>query len=124
MYNIHKRDNRMKENDIVLTDFNEKEILEEIEEIKKMVLQLKIEMQNYYHVVIEEVSLICEDAKHNIYLSQNDFERMLDILLNYAMHVDIKKEFDILIDVYFSVYPDSVESYIGYYNETLEEFKI
>ena len=25
----------MKENDIVLTDFNEKEILEEIEEIKK-----------------------------------------------------------------------------------------
>ena len=114
----------MKENDIVLTYFNEKEILEEIEEIKKMVLQLKIEMQNYYHVVIEEVSLICEDAKHNIYLSQNDFESMLDILLNYAMHVDIKKEFDILIDVYFSVYPDSVESYIGYYNETLEEFKI
>ena len=52
----------MKENDIVLTDFNEKEILEELEEIKKMVLQLKIEMQNYYHVVIEEVSLICEDA--------------------------------------------------------------
>ena len=32
----------MKENDIVLTDFNEKEILEEIEEIKKMVLQLII----------------------------------------------------------------------------------
>ena len=49
---------------------------------------------------------------------------MLDILLNYAMHVDIKKEFDILINVYFSVYPDSIESYIGYYNETLEEFKI
>ena len=114
----------MKENDTVLTDFNEKDILEEIEEIKKMILQMKIEMQNYYYIVIEEVSLICEDAKHNIYLSQNDFERMLDVLLNYATYVDIKKEFDILINTYFSVYPDSVESYIGYYNETLEEFKI
>ncbi len=111
----------MKENDMVLTDFNEKEILEEIEEIKKMVLQLKIEMQNYYHVVIEEVSLICEDAKHNIFLSQNDFERMLDVLLNYAMHVDIKKEFDILINTYLSIYPDSVEDYMKYYNEILEE---
>ena len=114
----------MNANDIVLMDFNEKEILEEIEEIKKMALQLKIQMQNYYHVVIEEVSLICEDAKHNIYLSQNDFERMLDILLNYAMHVDIKKEFDVLINAYLSIYPDSVEIYLKYYNETLEEFTI
>ena len=114
----------MKENDIVLTDFNENEMLEEIEEIIKMMLQLKIQMQNYYHVVIEEVSLICEDAKHNLYLSQNDFERMLDLLLNYAMHVDIKKEFDILINTYLSIYPDSVEDYVKYYNETLEEFKI
>ena len=111
----------MKENDILLTDFNEKEILEEMEEIKKMILQLKIQMQNYYHVVIEEVSLICEDAKHNIYLSQNDFERMLDILLDYAMHVDVKKEFNILINTYLSIYPDSVEDYIKYYNEILEE---
>ena len=111
----------MKENDILLTDFNEKEILEEMEEIKKMILQLKIQMQNYYHVVIEEVSLICEDAKHNIYLSQNDFERMLDILLDYAMHVDVEKEFNILINTYLSIYPDSVEDYIKYYNEILEE---
>ena len=111
----------MKENDTVLTDFNEKDILEEIEEIKKMILQMKIQMQNYYYIVIEEVSLICEDAKHNIYLSQNDFERMLDVLLNYAMHVDIKKEFDILINTYLSIYPDSVNNYIKYYNETLEE---
>ena len=81
-------------------------------------------MQNYYHVVTEEVSLICEDAKHNIYLSQNDFERMLDLLLNYAMHVDIKKEFDILINTYLSIYPDSVEIYLKYYNEKLEDFKI
>ena len=111
----------MKENDTVLTDFNEKDILEEIEEIKKMILQMKIEMQNYYYIVIEEVSLICEDAKHNIYLSQNDFERMLDVLLNYAMLVDVKKEFDILINTYLSIYPDSVNNYIKYYNETLEE---
>lgn len=114
----------MKENDTVLTDFNEKDILEEIEKIKKMILQMKIEMQNYYYIVIEEVSLICEDAKHNIYLSQNDFERMLDILLDYAMYVDIKNEFDNLINVYLLIYPDSVESYIGYYNEILEEFTI
>ena len=111
----------MKENDTVLTDFNEKDILEEIEEIKKMILQMKIEMQNYYYIVIEEVSLICEDAKHNIYLSQNDFERMLDVLLNYATYVDVKKEFDILINTYLSIYPDSVEDYIKYYNEILEE---
>lgn len=111
----------MKENDTVLTDFNEKDILEEIEEIKKMILQMKIEMQNYYYIVIEEVSLICEDAKHNIYLSQNDFERMLDVLLNYATYVDVKKEFDILINTYLSIYPDSVNNYIKYYNETLEE---
>ena len=111
----------MKENDTVLTDFNEKDILEEIEEIKKMILQMKIEMQNYYYIVIEEVSLICEDAKHNIYLSQNDFERMLDVLLNYATYVDIKKEFDILINTYLSIYPDSVEDYMKYYNEILEE---
>ena len=111
----------MKENDTVLTDFNEKDILEEIEEIKKMILQMKIQMQNYYQFVIEEVSLICEDAQHNIYLSQNDFERMLDVLLNYAMHVDIKKEFDILINTYLSIYPDSVEDYMKYYNEILEE---
>ena len=114
----------MKENDTVLTDFNEKDILEEIEEIKKMILQMKIEMQNYYYIVIEEVSLICEDAKHNIYLSQNDFERMLDVLLNYATYVDVKKEFDILINTYLSIYPDSVNNYIKYYNETLEEFTI
>lgn len=114
----------MKENDTVLTDFNEKEILEEITEIKKMILQMKIQMQNYYQFVIEEVSLICEDAKHNIYLSQNDFERMLDVLLNYATYVDVKKEFDILINTYLSIYPDSVNNYIKYYNETLEEFKI
>ena len=106
----------MKENDTVLTDFNEKDILEEIEEIKKMILQMKIEMQNYYYIVIEEVSLICEDAKHNIYLSQNDFERMLDVLLNYATYVDVKKEFDILINTYLSIYPDSVNNYIIYYN--------
>ena len=111
----------MKENDTVLTDFNEKDILEEIEEIKKMILQMKIEMQNYYYIVIEEVSLICEDAKHNIYLSQNDFERMLDVLLNYATYVDVKKEFDILINTYLLIYPDSVNNYIKYYNETLEE---
>jgi hypothetical protein len=111
----------MKENDTVLTDFNEKDILEEIEEIKKMILQMKIQMQNYYYIVIEEVSLICEDAKHNIYLSQNDFERMLDVLLNYATYVDVKKEFDILINTYLSIYPDSVNNYIKYYNETLEE---
>lgn len=111
----------MKENDTVLTDFNEKDILEEIEEIKKMILQMKIEMQNYYYIVIEEVSLICEDAKHNIYLSQNDFERMLDVLLNYATYVDVKKEFDILINTYLSIYPDIVNNYIKYYNETLEE---
>lgn len=111
----------MKENYTVFTDFNEKEILEEIAEIKKMILQMKIQMQNYYYIVIEEVSLICEDAKHNIYSSQNDFERMLDVLLNYAMHVDIKKEFDILINAYLSIYPDSVEDYIKYYNEILEE---
>lgn len=111
----------MKENDTVLTDFNEKEILEEIAEIKKMILQMKIQMQNYYYIVVEEVSLICEDAKHNIYLSQNDFERMLDVLLNYAMHVDVKKEFDILINKYLSIYPDSVEDYMKYYNEILEE---
>lgn len=111
----------MKENDTVLTDFNEKGILEEIEEIKKMILQMKIEMQNYYYIVIEEVSLICEDAKHNIYLSQNVFERMLDVLLNYATYVDVKKEFDILINTYLSIYPDSVNNYIKYYNETLEE---
>ena len=30
----------MKENDTVLTDFNEKDILEEIEEIKKMILHV------------------------------------------------------------------------------------
>ena len=59
----------MKENYTVFTDFNEKEILEEIAEIKKMILQMKIQMQNYYYIVIEEVSLICEDAKNNIYLS-------------------------------------------------------
>ena len=111
----------MKENDTVLTDFNEKDILEEIEEIKKMILQMKIEMQNYYYIVIEEVSLICEDAKHNMYLLQNDFERMLDVLLNYATYVDVKKEFDILINTYLSIYPDSVNNYIKYYNETLEE---
>ena len=111
----------MKEDDTVLTDFNEKDILEEIEEIKKMILQMKIEMQNYYYIVIEEVSLICEDAKHNIYLLQNDFERMLDVLLNYATYVDVKKEFDILINKYLSIYPDSVNNYIKYYNETLEE---
>ena len=111
----------MKENDTVLTDFNEKDILEEIEEIKKMILQMKIQMQNYYYIVIEEVSLICEDAKHNIYLSQNDFERMLDVLLNYATYVDVKKEFDILINTYLSIYPDSVEDYMKYYNEILEE---
>ena len=111
----------MKENDTVLTDFNEKDILEEIEEIKKMILQMKIEMQNYYYIVIEEVSLICEDAKHNMYLLQNDFERMLDVLLNYATYVDVKKEFDILINKYLSIYPDSVNNYIKYYNETLEE---
>lgn len=111
----------MKENDTVLTDFNEKDILEEIEEIKKMILQMKIQMQNYYYIVIEEVSLICEDAKHNIYLSQNDFERMLDVLLNYAMHVDVKNEFNILINTYLSIYPDSVEDYMKYYNEILEE---
>lgn len=111
----------MKENDTVLTDFNEKDILEEIEEIKKMILQMKIEMQNYYYIVIEEVSLVCEDAKHNIYLSQNDFERMLDVLLNYATYVDVKKEFDILINTYLLIYPDSVNNYIKYYNETLEE---
>ena len=111
----------MKENDTVLTDFNEKDILEEIEEIKKMILQMKIQMQNYYYIVIEEVSLICEDAKHNIYLSQNDFERMLDVLLNYATYVDVKKEFDILINTYLSIYPDSVNNYIKYYNETLVE---
>ena len=111
----------MKENDTVLTDFNEKDILEEIEEIKKMILQMKIQIQNYYYIVIEEVSLICEDAKHNIYLSQNDFERMLDVLLNYATYVDVKKEFDILINTYLLIYPDSVNNYIKYYNETLEE---
>ena len=66
----------MKENDTVLTDFNEKDILEEIEEIKKMILQMKIQMQNYYYIVIEEVSFICEDAKHNIYLSQNDISQI------------------------------------------------
>lgn len=114
----------MNGNDIVLMDFNEKEILEEIEEIKQMALHIKNMMQNHYHIIIEEVSLVCENAKHNIYLSQNDFERILDILLDYAMHVEIKNEFDNLINVYLLIYPDSVESYIGYYNEILEEFTI
>ena len=40
------------------------------------------------------------------------------------MHVDIKKEFDVLINAYLSIYPDSVEIYLKYYNETLEEFTI
>ena len=41
---------------------------------------------------------------------------MVDLLLNYAMYVDIKNEFDSLIKAYFTLYPDSVENYIGYYN--------
>ena len=76
----------MNGNDIVLMEFNENEILEEIEEIKKMALHIKNMMQNHYHIIIEEVSLVCENAKHNIYLSQNDFERILDILLDYRIH--------------------------------------
>ena len=46
---------------------------------------------------------------------------MLDLLLNYATYVDVKKEFDILINTYLSIYPDSVNNYLKYYNETLEE---
>lgn len=102
-------------------ELNENEILEEIEELKQIVLELKIQMRESYHILKEEIFLLCDDVKDNIYLSQNDFELMLDLLLNYAMYVDIKNEFDSLIKAYFTLYPDSVENYIGYYNEMLEE---
>ena len=89
----------------------------EIKEIKEEINNLRLILNAYYKYIKIEIIEICRCANHGIYLTQNNFERTLDVLLEYSYHVDVDEEFELITNTYISIYPDSVEQYIKYYNE-------
>lgn len=97
------------------------EIELEIKKLKEEVKSLYLSLNESYVYIKKEIIEICEDANQGIYIPQNHFERILDILLDYGLNVDVKNEFDLMIKSYYSKYPDSVKIYQDYYNEMLEE---
>lgn len=97
------------------------EIEKEIESIKQDIQELKKEMEKSYVLVKEYVLNICEATRNKEYLSQYDFESTLDLLLNYAYHVNIEEELELIKSTYFPLYPDSISQYMEFYEEQLSE---
>ncbi len=97
------------------------EIEKEIESIKQGIQELKKEMEKSYVLIKEYILNICEASRNKEYLSQNDFERTLDILLDYGFHVNIEEEFELMRSTYITIYPDSVNQYIEFYKEQFFE---
>lgn len=82
-----------------------------MDDIKELVNDLLKQLEKDYKKVKEQILVLYKQAKNRIYLSKNEFERTLDILLDYSMHLDVKEEFELLYSAYINIYPYSVESY-------------
>lgn len=83
-------------------------------DIKKYVKDFLKQLQKEYQIVKSQISVLCDDAKSGIYLSRNEFERTLDILLDYSLHLNVEEEFEPLCSMYIEKYLDSIESYKKY----------
>ena len=88
-----------------------------MEEIKQLIVEMQENLKRNYRLFRYHILLICEDAENGIYLSKNEFERILDRLLDYAFHINVEEEFELMKSAYIAIYPDSVEQYIIYYKD-------
>ena len=82
-----------------------------MDDMKELVKDFLKQLEKDYKIVKEKILVLYKQAKNRIYLSKNEFERTLDILLDYSLHLDVKEEFDLLCSAYINIYPYSVESY-------------
>ena len=82
-----------------------------MDDIKELVNDFLKQLEKDYKIVKEQILVLYKEAKNGIYLSENEFELTLDILLDYSLHVNVKEEFELLSSVYFNIYPYSIESY-------------
>ncbi len=96
---------------------------QDIKYLREELNDLQLKIKEVYIFMKKEINEICDYAKQGIYLPQKNFERTLDVLLDTALHIDVKEEFDLMINIYSSMYPDSVDIYRGFYNELIEEVK-
>lgn len=85
-----------------------------MDDIIKYVKDFLIQLQKEYEIVKCQILVLCKGAKKGLFLSRNEFERMLDILLDYSLHLNVEKEFESLCNVYIEKYPDSIERYKKY----------
>ena len=94
-----------------------------MEEIKQLIVEMQDTLKRNYRFFKYYILLLCEDAKNGIYLTQNEFEYTLDYLLDYAIYINIEEEFELMKNAYISIYPDSVEQYIKYYNDSFADIE-
>ena len=94
-----------------------------MEEIKQLIVEMQDAFKRNYRFFKYYILLLCEDAKDGIYLTQNEFEYTLDYLLDYAIYINIEEEFELMKNAYISIYPDSVEQYIKYYNDSFADIE-
>lgn len=80
-------------------------------DIKELLNDFLKQLEKDYKIVKEQILVLYKEAKKGIYLSKNEFERTLDILFDYSLHLNVKEEFELLSSVYINIYPDSIESY-------------
>ena len=94
-----------------------------MEEIKQLIVEMQDAFKRNYRFFKYYIFFLCEDAKNGIYLTQNEFEYTLDHLLDYAIYINIEEEFELMKNAYISIYPDSVEQYIKYYNDSFADIE-
>ena len=87
------------------------------EELEKLIESIR----EAYLLLKEDILTMCEEAKNKIYLSQFEFEWMLDMLLCYGSRFNIKEEFKLFTNAYGFIYPYSVEKYNKIYSERVAQ---
>lgn len=84
-----------------------RDVEKKVEEIQILYERTKL----LYTYIKANINELCAKAHKGLYVSQDFFEEILDILLSFGLTVDIKNEFVLMISAYYFIYPDSVKIY-------------
>ena len=93
----------------------------ELERIREELDKLIESIHEAYLLLREDILTICEEARNEIYISQYEFECMLDLLLGYGCRFNIKEEFELFTNTYTFIYPDSVAQFNKKYSTWIEQ---
>lgn len=84
-----------------------RDVEKKVEEIEILYERTKL----LYTYIKANINELCAKSQKGLYISQNLFEEILDILLSFGLIVDVKDEFVLMISTYYFKYPDSIKIY-------------